>query len=42
MPDDAIFEPGSFSNFGDMTSQDFFLTKGTSRLIRIFIPGKWV
>ena len=41
MPD-AKFEPGSFSSFGDMTSQNFPLKKGTSHQIQLFIPGKWV
>ena len=37
MPD-AKFESGSFSSFGDMTSQNFLAKKGTSHQIRIFIP----
>ena len=39
---DAKFESGSFSIFGDMTSESFPLKKGTSNLIWIFTPGKWV
>ena len=41
MPD-AKFESGSFPSFGDMTSQNFSLKKGTSHRIRIYAPGKWV
>ena len=41
MPD-AKFESGSFSIFGDKTSQNFSLMKGTSHQIRLFTPGKWV
>ena len=37
MPD-AKFESGSFSSFGDMTSQNFLLKRGTSHEIRIFTP----
>ena len=37
MPD-AKFESGDFSRFGDMTSQNFPLKKGMSRLIWIFTP----
>ena len=37
MPD-AKFESGGFSIFGDMTSQNFPLKKGTSHRIRIFTP----
>ena len=36
---DAKFESGSFCSFGDMTSQNFPLKRGTSHKIRIFIPG---
>ena len=39
---DAKFESGSFSNFGDMTSQNFPRKKGTSYQIRLFTPGKRV
>ena len=35
MPD-AELEPGSFSIFGDMRSQNFSLKKGTSDQIRLF------
>ena len=38
----AKFEFGSFSIFGDMTSQNFSLKKGTSHGIRIFTTVKWV
>ena len=41
MPD-AKFGSGSFSSFGDMTSQNFPLQKGTSHRFGIFTPGKWV
>ena len=41
MPD-AKFESGIFSSFGDMTSQNFPLKRGTSHKIRIFTPGKWI
>ena len=41
MPD-ANFESGSISGFGDMTSQNFPLKRGTSHKIRIFTPGKWI
>ena len=41
MPD-AKFESGSLFYFGDMTSQNFSLKKGTSHRIRLFSPGKWV
>ena len=41
MPD-AKFEIGSFSGFGDVTSQNFPLKRGTSYKIRIFTPGKWI
>ena len=34
----AKFESGSFSSFGDMTSQNFPLKKGTSHRIGIFTP----
>ena len=37
MPD-AKLESGSLSGFGDMTSQNFHLKKGTSHRIRIFTP----
>ena len=37
MPD-AKFESGSFSSFGEMTSQNFPLKRGTSHKIRIFTP----
>ena len=39
---DAKFESDSFSSFGDMTSQNFPLKKGTSHEIRLFTPGKRV
>ena len=35
---DAKFEFGSISSFGDMTSQNFPLKKGTNHQIRIFFP----
>ena len=35
---DAKFECGSFSSFGDMTSQNFPLRKRTSHQIRTFTP----
>ena len=35
-------ESGSFSSFGDMTSQNFPQRKGTSHKIWLFTPGKWV
>ena len=38
---DAYFDSGSVSSFGDMTSQDFPLKKGTSHPIRIFTSRKW-
>ena len=38
---DAKFESGSSSCFGDMTSQNFPLKKGTSHEIWLFTPGKW-
>ena len=41
MPD-AKFVSGSFSIFGDMTSQNFFQEKGTSHRFLLFTPGKWV
>ena len=41
MPD-AKLESSSFSIFGDMTSQNFPLKRGTSHRIRIFTRGKWV
>ena len=41
MPD-AKLKPGSFSSFGDMTSQNFSLKRGTSHKIEIFTPGKWI
>ena len=41
MPD-AKCESGSVSSFGDMTSQNFPLKKGTSHQIRIFTNGKLV
>ena len=37
MPD-AKFESSSFSIFGNMTSQNFPLKKGTNHPIRIFTP----
>ena len=37
---DANFESGSSSSFGDMTSQNFPLKKGTSHQIRLFTPRK--
>ena len=37
MPD-ANFESGSLSSFGDMTSQNFLLKKGTSHRIWICAP----
>ena len=37
MPD-ANFDSGSFSSFGDMTSQNFLLKKGESYQIRILTP----
>ena len=39
---DAKFEVHSSFSFGDMTSQNFPQMKGTSRLIRLFTPGKRV
>ena len=39
MPD-AKFESGSFSIFGDMTSQNFYLKKGTSHQISYIYPRK--
>ena len=39
MPD-AKFEFGSFSSFGDVTSQNFPLKKGTSHQFQIFTLGK--
>ena len=39
---DANFECGSSSGFGDMTSQNFSLTKGASYQIRLFTSGKRV
>ena len=39
---DAKFESDSSSSFGDMTSQNFPLKKGTSHEIRLFTPGKRV
>ena len=41
MPD-VKFEPGSFSIFGDMTSQNLFQEKGVSYQSVLFTPGKWV
>ena len=41
MPD-VKFESGSFSSFGDMTSQKFPLKRGTSHKIRTLTPGKWI
>ena len=38
MPD-AKFEYGSFSGFGDMTSQNFSLKKGTVIDFGYFTPG---
>ena len=35
---DAKFESGSFSSFGDMTSQIFPWKKGTSHQILVFLP----
>ena len=35
---DAKFESGSFSSFGDMTSQNLPRKKGTSHQIRLFTP----
>ena len=37
---DAKFECGSFPIFGDITSQNFPLKKGTNHRIRVFTPGK--
>ena len=34
------FESGSFSIFGDMTSQNFTLKRGTSHRIRVSTPRK--
>ena len=39
---DAKFESGSFSSYGDMTSQKFPRKRGISHSIRIFTPGKWI
>ena len=39
---DTKFESDSSSSFGDMTSQNFPLKKGTSHEIRLFTPGKRV
>ena len=39
---DVKFESDSSSSFGDMTSQNFPLKKGTSHEIRLFTPGKRV
>ena len=39
MPD-AKVESGSFYSFGNMTSQNFSLKRGTSDQFRIFTPGK--
>ena len=35
----AKFESGGFSIFGDMTSQNLSLKKGTSHRIRLLTPG---
>ena len=37
---DAEFESGSFSIFGDMTSQNFSLKKGTHHRISAIYPRK--
>ena len=37
---DAKFEFGSFSSFGDITSQNFPLKRGTSHKIQIITHGK--
>ena len=39
---DAKFEFGSFTSFGNMTSQNFPLKQGTSHRPWIFTQGKWV
>ena len=39
---DAKFKSDSLSSFGDMTSQNFPLKKGTSHQIRLFTPRKLV
>ena len=41
MPD-VKFESGSFSIFGDMTSQNLFQDMGMSYRFLLFTPGKWV
>ena len=39
---DAKKKPGSFSIFGDMTSQNFTLNRRMSHQIQVFTAGKWV
>ena len=39
---DAKSAFGSFSSFGDMTSQNFPLNKGTTHQLRRLTRGKWV
>ena len=39
---DTKFESGSFSSFGNMTSQNLPLKNGESHRIQIFTPRKWI